>query len=185
MKNFLIILLVLIGILVAMMSVYTASIEGVMGKMGLVGGDFNQAIDRNVLARTMLENGSEADFSLYKVARKVPAYLLSKGQDRVRFASELGTLRINCGIQHIQRGNVERGVYTIIKGLYYLRSHYTELRLMVEVDKTKCNLMVDGKYESVVDGYLNSSDGRVHELVKDVYSQVQGAKSRVQELCID
>ena len=50
--------LVLIGVGIGVISLYVASFAGVMGKMGLVGGGFDQAIDRNELARQFLTSAT-------------------------------------------------------------------------------------------------------------------------------
>lgn len=183
MKNLLIFLLLLVGCLVAIMSIYMSSISGVMGKMGIVGGDFRHAIDQNELARELLDYPSDVDCGLLQVSKKVPSYLLSKGEDRVLYARELGGERVICGIRHVQRGNIERGVYTIIKGLYYLKGHYEGLRALVEEDGAKCSLLTELQYENWVSGYLIATEGRINDVVREAYGHVLNSKARVAELC--
>ncbi len=184
MKHLLIFILLLVGFLVAVMSIYMSSISGVMGKMGIVGGDFRHAIDQNELARELLDYPSDIDCGLLQVTKNVPSYLVSKGEKRVLYASELGGERVICGIRHVQRGNIERGVYTIIKGLYYLKGHYEGLRTLVEADRSKCLLLTEQYYENWVRGYLVATEGRVNEVVRETYGHVLNSKSRVIELCL-
>jgi hypothetical protein len=178
-------LLVMIGTGVGAMSLYTASVSGVMGKMGLVGGDFSQAIKVNELARQTLMLPDVVECGTFQVASKVPRYLFSKGEERVKLAGERGGERIVCGVKHVQDQNVERGVYTIVKGLYYLKTHYSELRVIISEDQTKCQLLADPHYERWVEAYLSSTEGRIHEVVLEVYKHVQESRARVEELCLD
>ncbi len=184
-NNWWVILLVLIGVMVGSMSLYMASLSGVMGKMGLVGGDFGESIKTNELTRQIMKIETRQDCRVWVVAKNIPKYLLSKGETKLQFAGELGGERIVCGVKHIQAGNVERGVYTIIKGLYYLKNYYSEMRTLVEENPLKCNLLVEPGYERWVESYLNTTEGRVHEVVLEVYKQVENERARVEELCTD
>lgn len=184
-NNWLVLFLVVTGFLVGLMSLYMASLSGVMTKMGLVGGDFSQAIDVNELARKTLPLKGSVDCSLWSVAHHVPRYLLSKGEERMKLSDKLGGERIVCGSRLVRSGNVERGVYTMIKGLYYLKTHYLEMRILVERDDTKCSILANPDYENWVEAFLSASEGRVHELVLQVYQQVQIVRAGVEELCMD
>lgn len=184
-NTWLIILLVFLGISVGAISLYTASFSGVMAKMGLVGGDFSQAIDTNELARQLKFQNEDIDCSILQVGKKVPIYLISKGVERVKLSGELGGERIICGVKLVQSGNIERGVYTIIKGLFYLKSHYSEIKILVQNDNSQCQLLTSPKYERWVESYLFSTEGRIHEVVLDIYGQVQSSRAHVEELCLD
>lgn len=177
--------LVLLGIGVGAMSLYSASVTGVMNKMGLVGGDFTQSIDQNELARQLLSESRDFECRTPQVVRKIPGYLFSRGEERVELSGELGGERIICGVLHVKEENVERGVYTIVKGLYYLNTHYTELRELVSPDRSQCRLLADPYYERWVESYLVSTQGKINEIVLEVYKQVEDSRSRVEELCVD
>lgn len=185
MNYLLVIPLVVIGVLIGFMSLYMASLSGIMVKMGLVGGDFSQAVDLAKLEHQLSKQGPSTDCSFVNVSKHIPGYLLSEGERGVVLSGELGDKRIVCGVRHVQKQNVERGVYTIIKGLYYLRNHYSEMRLLVEKDHGQCKLLTSPDYERWVEGYLNATEGRVHEVVLNVYKQVQAERARVEELCLD
>ena len=184
-NKWLISLLVLMGISVGAISLYTASFSGVMAKMGLVGGDFGQSIQVNKLARQLKLLDGEIDCSIWNVSKKVPIYLLSRGADRVKLSGELGGERIICGVKLVQSGNIERGVYTIIKGLYYLRTYYLEMRVLVQTDNSQCELLTSPKYERWVEAYLLSTESRVHDVVLEIYKQVEQSRAHVEELCLD
>ncbi len=185
MKKLLALLLVVAGVGVGVMSIYLASLSGVMSKMGLVGGDFHQEIDQNELARRLREQSMEQDCGIFVAATLVPRYLLSHGQERVVIARELGEARIICGVRQVQGASVERGVYTIVKGLYYLKNHYSELRSLVQIDLAKCEMLDSRQVELWVEGYLSATSGRIHDVVYEVYKQVEEARGRVEELCIN
>ena len=72
-----------------------------------------------------------------------------------------------------------------MKGLYYLKNQYGELREIVEMDTAKCSLLGNTRYESWVEGYLLSTQGRAHQVVLEVYKQVESERARVEELCVD
>jgi len=175
--------LVLIGVGIGVISLYVASFAGVMGKMGLVGGGFDQAIDRNELARQLRREDEKVECGVIEVAKHVPAYLLARGEKRIVLAGELGRERVICGIRLVQNQNIERGVYTLIKGLYYLDGQYREMRPLVEQNKEKCALIPQTEYESWIQGYLLSTQGRIHNVVYDLYKQVEQSRSQVEELC--
>jgi len=177
--------LVLIGLGVGFMSLYMASLSGIMTKMGLVGGDFSQAVNTLELEKQLTKHPSIVDCSIANVAKNVPKYLLSSGNERIVLSGMLGGERIVCGVGYVQRGNVERGVYTIVKGLYYLKTHYSEMRILVKNDHRQCGLLKSPDYERWVESYLNSTEGRINEVVLGVYKQVESERSRVEELCTD
>lgn len=181
--SWLVTLLVIMGVMVGAVSLYMASLSGVMGKIGLIGGDFSQSLDANKLARELLFAQRDKDCGLIKVSKKVPSYLVAKGVERVSLAGELGGQRIECGVELVHKGNIERGVYTILKGLYYLREYYGEMRSLVENDRTKCELLVDTQYERYVQSYLFSTKDKIHQVVLELYTQVESERSRVEELC--
>ncbi len=178
-------LLVAIGTLVGLMSLYMASLTGIMSKMGLVGGDFRQSVKQNELARQLRGQDETVNCGVWQVAQQVPRYFFSRGETRVRLAGELGEVRVICGIRLVQNGNVERGVYTLMKGLYYLKSHYGAMKVLVQQDRSACELLATTAYERWVQAYLLSTEGRLYDIVLQVYKQVETERAGVAELCLD
>lgn len=176
-------LLLIVGVGVGMVSLYMASLSGVMGKMGLIGGDFSQSVRRNDLARALIWQKQLVECGVWQAAASVPSYLFSSGEQRVELAKSLGGKRIICGVMSVREGNIERGVYTIIKGLYYLRSHYDEMRAIVERDKGKCEILGSPEYERWIESYLMATEGRIYDVVLELYKEVEGSRARVSELC--
>lgn len=183
-NNWLVFLLVSIGLIVGLVSLYMASLTGVMGKMGLVGGDFVQDIDKNELARK-LRDSDEINCGTWQIAKSIPEFLFASGEQKIILAGELGKERVYCGINLVQKDNVERGVYSIIKGLYYLKGQYAEILRLVRVDKSKCRLLIKTDYDALIHGYLAATKGRVHDIVFDLYKQVEIERAGVDELCME
>ncbi len=182
-NNLLIGFMLVVGFLVGIFSLYSASNTGVMQKMGLYGGEFSNSIKFNELSRRLRNEKDDQDCSLYTIVSDIPGYFLSKREEKIRLGGVLGSKRIICGIRHVQEGNVERGVYAMIKGLYYLKNEYNSLRTIVQQDRTKCELLDSPEFERWVENYLLSSEGRVHEVVYDLYKQVEAERNGVEELC--
>lgn len=182
-NNLLVLILLFVGLSVGLMSLYAASLSGVMAKMGLYGGEFSNSIKFNELSRRLRNEKQERDCSVIAIAKDIPAYLLAKGDEKIKLAGVLGNERIICGVRHVQEENVERGVYAMIKGLYYLKNEYNSLRTIVQQDRSKCELLDAPEYERWVENYLLSTEGRVHEVVYDLYKQVESERNGVEELC--
>lgn len=182
-NNLLVFLLLLVGLIVGVMSLYTASLSGVMVKMGLYGGEFSNSIKFNDLSRRLRNEKDDRDCSMFAVTKDIPAYFLADGEQKIKLAGSLGNARIECGVRHVQEGNVQRGVYAMIKGLYYLKNEYNWLRTIVQQDRAKCELLDMPDYERWVENYLLSTDGRIHEVVYDLYKQVEAERNGVEELC--
>ncbi len=173
------------GLIILMMSLYTASLSGVMNKMGLVGGDLRQSINFNELARRLRGLDNRADCGVWHVTKNVPSYLFAKGQDKVRLAIELGGERIVCGIMYTQDGNVERGIYTLVKGVNYLTRYFEQTRIALEGNTAKCSDLKQMHYAEWVEAYLMASDGRAHDVVYEAYKQMELSRARVEEICVD
>lgn len=182
-NNLLVAMLLFVGISVGAISLYSASLSGVMAKMGLYGGEFSNSIKYNELSRRLRYEREDPDCSMWSVTKDIPAYFLADGEQKIKLAGVLGNARVECGVRHVQEGNVQRGVYAIIKGLYYLKNDYNWLRSLVQQDRIKCNLLDSPEYASWVENYLLSTDGRVHEVVYDLYKQVEEERNGVEELC--
>lgn len=182
MKNWATHLLILIGLSIGAISIYSASLSGVMGKMGLVGGDFTKDIDKNELAR-QLRDRKQLNCGMWQATKSVPEFLIANGERKIVLAGELGEERVICGIGLVQKGNVERGVYSIIKGLYYLKGQYSEMQQLVRKDNKKCLLLEETNYDNLIQGYLKATQGRAHDIVFDLYKQVEIERAGVDELC--
>lgn len=178
-------LLLLFGITVGMVSLYFSSILGLMGKLGLVGGDLNQAVRRNDLARAVYEVGVAPQCDPWATVAGVPKYLLAKPVERINLGLQLGKRRMECGMVYTMSGNVEKGIYTMIKGLYYDRVNHHELLKLVEEDRGNCKLYDSGRDYGYVEAYIESSEGNARESVLSLFHDVALLREKVAERCID
>jgi hypothetical protein len=179
------ILLLVIGGGIGVVSLYTASMAGVMAKMGLLGADAGRMIDVNELARRTRGMKQEYRCDFGSVVSLIPRYWGARGDGRLAIMQKLGEQRIECGINYVKNGNAERGVYTMVKGLYYLKNRYLALRGAVEKERANCELARDHHYEAWVEAYLGASTGNAEQVVLKIYKQVEEERSRVEELCIE
>lgn len=178
-------LLVLLGAGIGVVSLYTASMAGIMTKMGLVGADAGRMIEVNELARRTRGIESRYVCDIWSVGNKIPHYWSSKGLEKLDLMRQMGEQRIECAITFIKEGNADRGIYTMVKGLYYLKNRYWELRPRVEQDRSLCSLAKAQQYEAWVEGYLGASEGSAREVVGKIYKEVEEERARVEELCIE
>lgn len=183
--KFLIFLLLLFGIGVGITSLYFASLAGLMGKLGLIGGDLRQAVRVNELMRSVYEVGTTPSCNWWSSVHDVPRYLFSTQDRRIDLGLELGTKRVECGVIYTLRGNVERGVYTMIKGLYYERANHQEIWRLVEENTENCKLFDHDRGYGYVEAYLEASEGNVRQSVASIFEDVSRLREKVRERCID
>ena len=85
-NNLLVLLLLLIGLMVGTVSLYTASLSGVMAKMGLYGGEFSNSIKFNELSRRLRNEKEVRDCGMFSVTKDIPAYFLADGEKKIKLA---------------------------------------------------------------------------------------------------
>lgn len=120
----LIFLLILCGIGVAAVSVYDASLTGVMKKMGLVSGDYSNAYDQGLLAEINDENLQNQKCDFVSAIAHLPEYMMGIGGVKMKLAYDLGNQRILCGYKQLLNKDIERGTYTLLKGMRYIQTGY-------------------------------------------------------------
>jgi hypothetical protein len=184
-KRFLIGLLLFFGIAVGVASLYFSSLSGLMGKLGLVGGDLTQAVQVNDLVRNIYEVGTPPSCDWWRSVASVPQYLFSPASERVALGLTLASYRTQCGIVYTLGGNIERGIYTLVKGLYYERANHLELLRLVETDTTFCELFESARDYGYVEAYLASSEGNAYQSVWTLFDETQRLRQKVLERCID
>ena len=111
-------LLVVVGVAVAGISLFQASVVGTITKMGLLGQEGTEIFDHNGLVREI-----ESD-KWWKCESRVElvgslAYYLSFGQKKIEMGWKLGEERIKCGAAQIAQGDDMSGAYKIIRGAAY------------------------------------------------------------------
>lgn len=178
-------LLLFFGITVGVVSLYFSSLAGLMGKLGLVGGDLHQAVHANDLVRNIYEVGTTPSCDWWRSITPVPRYLFSPAKDRIELGLSLASRRIACSVVYTLDGNVERGIYTMIKGLYYERANHLEMLRLVEEDSAYCSLFDPTRSYGYVEAYLGSSEGNARESIWTLFDDTQRLRQKVSERCID
>jgi hypothetical protein len=184
-KRLLYVLLVGFGLLVGLISLYYSSLSGVMGKLGLLSGDPSTLIDRNELARGMRGIGGTLSCDYWGAVSLAPHYLLTPPAERIQLGAILGYKRMECGVVYGLAGNVERSVYTFLKGLYYLRSSYLAYFELVARDPTICAAYRFPAITPMLATYIASTRGNARSAVEPVVSHIIELQQKVQERCID
>ena len=178
--------LLILGTGVFLVSLYFASIAGLRNKLGLVGGDLRTAVHPNELSRGAYEAGGIPTCDFKAAVVPIPQYLVARPEERVQLGLRLGELRIKCGIAYILQGNVDRGVFTLIKGMYYERANSQETLELVEHDRQQCAKLFDAERDyGYVEAFLEASEGNSRSVVESIYSEVRDVRGRVAERCLD
>ncbi|HBD02464.1 MAG: hypothetical protein UX38_C0001G0109 [Microgenomates group bacterium GW2011_GWC1_46_16] len=177
--------LVAMGVSIFVISLYLASITGVMQKMGLVGGDVSRAVKQEVLVEVVAEAGGIPQCDYWEAVKMIPQYLTTSPSRRIKLGLQMGEVRIACGVVYSLQGNVERGVYTLIKGLYYERTNTQELLKLVESDKQNCVLFSADRNYGYVEAFIEASEGNARIAVENLYREVGEVRGSVAERCID
>lgn len=177
--------LLIFGLGVGLASLYFASLAGIMGKLGLIGGDLRQAVSANELARNIYEVGTSPSCDWWSSVHEVPRYMFLPASERIELGLALGQKRIECGVSYILAGNVERGVYTIVKGLYYERANHQEIWRLVGEDPANCSLFEPDREYGLLEAYLEASEGNTRESVASIFADVARLREKVRERCID
>lgn len=159
--------MVFLGLLVAMVSLYQASMRGVYGKMGFDENNYINEVDMQGYASQYqeLSKGGESCDGWQNL------YLSTKiriGQRDFYELVDVGRQNFVCGVYMVSRGNVKRGMFNIIKSQRYL----IEARLMCgqecgEVERLGANLY--GELESLE----MLSSGRVKDTISAMRSELR------------
>ncbi len=175
--------LVVSGFLVGFVSLYFSSLSGVMSRLGFVGGDLTREVRVNDLVRGLRDIPNKPSCDFWGAITPVPSYLFASGERRVLLGFSLGYERVVCGAHYIISGNAERGVYTILKGIYYLRSSYLELGKSIPQSPALCTLREGDMVDPWVAAYLFASRGTAHDVIYNAWREVSEDRAHVAELC--
>lgn len=184
-KRWLFVFLVAFGCMVGVISLYYSSLSGVMSKLGLLSGDPSTLIDRNELARGMRGIGGTLTCDYWGAVSLSPHYLLTPAAERIQLGAMLGYKRMECGVVYGLSGNVERSVYTFLKGLYYLRSSYLTYLELVSRDPSICAAYRFPAITPMLATYIASTRGNARSAVEPVVAHIIELQQKVQERCID
>ena len=172
-----------VGIVVAVVSLYNASVIGTMGKLGLVGSDFQAGILRDKLDINYLIARGELKCGLVNRVSGAVRFLLSSDNQQGELAFVLGEQRILCGAGMIASGQVEEGTYEVIKGMGYLKDGYTFVYERAEIEPRVCSNLPDLSVDIVTGKLIEGTSGRVYELLFDEWTRVIELRRVVDTIC--
>lgn len=174
-----------LGIAIGVFSVYKASVDGLMRKVGLVRADFNVAVIQekimNVLAGAKVKTACDLPTRL----RGITKFKLASDREQGKLAFEIGEQRIYCGSTLLTQGRAQEGTYEIIKGISYLRQGYQFVEERAETERAVCQDMPDQDLDLLVGNILESTSGKVYEVIWHEWKQTAESRAQVSALCLD
>jgi hypothetical protein len=177
--------LLFIGLGVAVISAYKASVDGLMKKVGLVGSDFSVTVVREKIANSIVATQSSIACDLPSRITSAVQFILSSDQEQGQLAFRLGESRIHCGERILAQGNTEVGTYEILKGMGYLKQGYAFVQSRIDVDRRVCVGMPDQSLTTTVNDILDATSGKIYELIWNDWQKVVEMKKPLDAACID
>lgn len=176
-----IVLFITLGVGVALLSTYKASVEGLMSQVGLVNSDFSSAVVTDKLRAV------RRDFvcNLPSRIKGAITFTLSGDDEQGALSFQLGESRINCGAQMLSDGDTEAGTYEILKGFGYLTKGYTFVQERATIDRRACATLPEDNVTQTVATVLEATNGKVYELLWSSWQDLLKLKLAVEDVCLD
>lgn len=182
-NKILVFLMLGVGVVILLLSLYSASLAGLQRQMGIVSGDARRNVDINQFSRGLIEVGGVPDCEWWKASSAVPGYIFTSAEKRVELGRELARLRRNCAASYLLRGNAERGVYTLLKSLRYDQVQLIEIEREIDEDRSNCSkYQIEGEYGQV-EAYLSAATGSAFSVIEREYRDILRLQGRLLELC--
>lgn len=174
------ILLLVVGMGIAVFSLYELSVVGTIEKFGLVGQAGTDMFDQNELVR---EVEKDAWWKCNKGLEVVGSiqYYLSSGKQKIDLGYQLGETRIKCGIEQVMRGDGLSGTYKILRGARYWENS------LIESEKLKldCNDLPNKEYAVRLGTLTRLSRGNARVAIGKAQERVATKIGYAVERCID
>jgi len=178
--------LVIIGVSVAVLSIYRASVNGLMTQIGLVESDFDTSVERTKLGEAITGLNSTLKCDLFTRLKGTMSFMLGGDEEQGKLAFALGESRINCGAALLSQGKAEEGTYEIVKGFGYLKQGFKFVGERVGVDRRVCSGLPTGSTISETVGeILDATNGKVYEIVWEEWQDVVEVREPVEQACLD
>lgn len=178
-------LFLLIGLVVAVFSLYRASVDGLMQSLGLVGGDFSVGVVQDKIDQAVAGTKGKIACDLPTRLRGTMAFFLASDQEQGQLSFRLGEARIKCGAVMLAEGEVEVGTYEIVKGMGYLTQGYAFVAERMEIDPRVCEGLPNQEVDKTVEGVLAATSGRVYEIIWDDWEDIIDLREPVVRTCLD
>lgn len=173
------------GLVVAVFSLYKASMDGLMKKVGLVGNDFSVGIMRDKIKQAFGQAQGAIACDLPTRVSGAVKFLLSGDDKQGGLAFRLGTSRVICGARMLANGNGEAGTYEVLKGMGYLKQGYTFVAERVETDERVCTSLPQEPIDETVNEVLEATSGKIFQLIWDDWQKVVDLRKPVDARCLD
>lgn len=177
--------LLALGLGVAILSAYKASVAGVMKQVGLVGSDFSVAVVKEKIAKAVTNTQSTLSCDLPTRIQGAVKFMYSSDTEQGRLAFRLGESRIQCGARMLANDNVENGTYEIIKGMGYLTQGYHFVQERIVADSGVCEGLPSNELSITMNQILDATSGKVYELIWNDWQEVNKLRTEIDSRCVD
>lgn len=163
--------LILVGIFVGAVSIYQASTEGVLGKLGLSKGSYEVEVEKERLKHEFaLDLRGDEECNWTSVARDYWDFrMVNSEEERAMMAARLGSKRLSCGVTMMTKGRVRVGMLTMVKGAQYT-SQAWDLRkeVCIQEERLECKELKGQVRKNVemMQRLVDNSKGSVQELLE-------------------
>lgn len=175
--------MVFVGVGVALISIYDASVEGMMGKLGLRGADFANEVKLQPVGGKYLEAARTLKCGLVGRVMGAVKLALSRDGQQGQLAFILGKERIQCGEAMLALHKEEAGTYEVVKGMGYLLQGYGFVEERVGADSRACRGLPGSELDTLMAEIVGGTEGRVGEIVGREWERVGEQRARVELLC--
>lgn len=175
----------LLGLFIALISVYRASVAGTMGKLGLVRSDFAATVNTDSLSDQYLAVASDLRCGIMNRFSGTIQFFLSSDDRQGELSFRLGRNRILCGASLLAASQAESGTYEVLKGIGYLKEGYRFVAERASVDYRVCRNLPETDVHTAMHDLLLATEGRVHELLSDEWGDVLLLQQQVDPVCLE
>ncbi|KKU88645.1 MAG: hypothetical protein UY18_C0010G0013 [Microgenomates group bacterium GW2011_GWF2_47_9] len=173
-----------VGLCIAGLSTYHASIAGILKKIGMVEGDFSLGVVTGEMQKIVNSAKGELKCDLPTRMSGAVRYLLSGDQKQGELAFRMGEDRMRCGAELFYIGKMSEGMYELIKGMGYLKQGYTFVSERALVDRRACDYLPSIDADILVREILTATTGKIHEIIWDEWQAQASLRREVEEVCL-
>lgn len=178
-------LFLLIGLIIAVFSLYKASVNGLLNNVGLVGSDFSVAVVQDEIRKAVLATKGKFRCDLPSRLKGTVSFMLASDQEQGQLAFRLGEGRMVCGASMLAEGDVEVGTYEILKGIGYLKQGYQFVTERAELDRRVCAGLPGGELAGTMSQILDATSGKVYEIISTEWRDLSRIREPAEAACLD
>lgn len=174
-----------VGLIIAFLSLYKASINGLLKNVGLVGSDFSTEVVHDELRKAVLLTKGKFSCDLPTRMKGTISFMLASDQEQGQLAFRLGEGRMVCGATLLSQGDVEVGTYEILKGIGYLKQGYSFVSERMDIDRRVCDGLPGAEAAETMSRILEATSGKVFEILSDEWHELERVREPVESACLD